>query len=156
MKIFTQNVLQKKCYLLLLTTKENSFGPSRLRIQGGSTSVTHERKNKRKLLCLILDNLQTNMDFLYLTDPVYPGLFYNHLCHLLVSWFIQSAMICENVFVKPSYLKRYLSCVKCHMSCVTCYMSHVICHMSHVRFPFLYEVVKLVSGGSVINEAYPV
>ena len=44
-----------------------------------------------------------------------------------------------------------MSVISCHMSCVTCHMSHVMCHMF-----VLDKVVKLVSGGSVINGAYPV
>ena len=45
----------------------------------------------------------------------------------------------------------------CHMSHVTCHMSHVTCHISHVTCHMSQEeVVELVSGGSVINGAYPV
>ena len=49
----------------------------------------------------------------------------------------------------------YVSHVMCHMSGDMCHMSCVTCHMSHVNF-FLDNVVKLVSGGYVINGAYPV
>ena len=50
-----------------------------------------------------------------------------------------------------SHVRYQVSCVTCHghMSRVTCQVSCVRCHMS-------YKVVKLVSGGSVINGAYPV
>ena len=34
-------------------------------------------------------------------------------------------------------------------------MSHVTSHLSHVTF-FFYKVVKLVSGGSITNGAYPI
>ena len=61
--------------------------------------------------------------------------------------------------------------IMCHMSCVTYHMlfgtshmshAHVLCHMSdiyiyiHIYIFFFYKSVKLVSGGSVINRAYPV
>ena len=57
-----------------------------------------------------------------------------------------------------------MSRVTCSMSRVTCHVSHDTCHMSHLVFVFLLLVniiffdkrVKLVSGGSVINGAYPV
>ena len=42
------------------------------------------------------------------------------------------------------------------MSCVIYHMSRVTCYMSHVHFFFFYKVVKLIGGGSVINEAYPI
>ena len=38
-----------------------------------------------------------------------------------------------------------------NMSHVTCHVSHVTCHVSK-----LDKVVRLISGGSVINRAYPV
>ena len=45
----------------------------------------------------------------------------------------------------------------CHVSFVTCHVSRVTCHLSHVTCQiFFNKVVKLVSGGSVINGAYPV
>ena len=34
----------------------------------------------------------------YLTDPVQPGLFYNHLCHSFIHSLRHSLMICENIF----------------------------------------------------------
>ena len=56
-----------------------------------------------------------------------------------VSWHI-SCVMCQ------------ISRVRCHMSCVTCHMSCVTCHL----FFFPDKVVKLISGGSVINGAYHV
>ena len=52
-----------------------------------------------------------------------------------------------------SHITCHMSCAMCHVSCITCRMSHVTCHMS--RF-FCEKKVELVSGGSVINGAYPV
>ena len=63
-----------------------------------------------------------------------------------------------------------MSHVMCHVSCVNCHMSHVTCHVSHVKCQqtkkfdikfFLCKkkldnVMELVGGGSVINEADPV
>ena len=54
-------------------------------------------------------------------------------------------------------------CVTCQVSGVTCQVSHVrfhmsgvTCQVSHVRWLFFDKVVGLVSGGFVINGAYPV
>ena len=44
-----------------------------------------------------------------------------------------------------------MSHVTCHASDVTCQVSHVTYHVSHVIF--FDKVVKLIEGGSVINEA---
>ena len=46
-----------------------------------------------------------------------------------------------------SHFMRYMSCVTCHMSCVTCQVSCFFC--------FVYKVLELVGGGSVIKGAYP-
>ena len=46
-----------------------------------------------------------------------------------------------------------LSRVTCHVSPVTCHLSHVTCFL---LFVFFDKIVELVSGGSVINGAYPV
>ena len=51
--------------------------------------------------------------------------------------------------------------VTCHMSHAPCYVSHVTCHLLHVIFFLslkkkIYNVAKLIGGGSVINGAYPV
>ena len=60
-------------------------------------------------------------------------------------------------------LRKSSPSTMCHMSCVTCYVSSVTCHMLCVRcqvklisFLFLNKVRELVTGGSVINWAYPV
>ena len=57
------------------------------------------------------------------------------------------------------YTSSYLSPVTCHMSC---HVSHYTCHVSCNFFPFFlifsssfYKGVKVVGGGSVINEAQP-
>ena len=48
----------------------------------------------------------------------------------------------------------------CRMSYVMCQVSRVRCHMSDVNFffvfKFVYKVVKIVDGGSVIIRVYPV
>ena len=58
----------------------------------------------------------------------------------------------------------HMSRVICHMSHVIGHMSCVLCHMSHVMSnfvlnfclkKFVYKVLELISGGSVINRAYP-
>ena len=57
----------------------------------------------------------------------------------------------ENVHLPPP--------VTCQVSHVTCHvhMSPVTCHMSNfIYIYFFYKVLKLVSGGYVINRAYPV
>ena len=52
----------------------------------------------------------------------------------------------------------HLSPVTCHVSRVTCNLSHVICQLSHFTCYYLFggggNVVKLVVGWAVINEAY--
>ena len=72
-----------------------------------------------------------------------------------------------------SHSMCHVSCVMCHMSHVPCHLSPVMCHVSCVTFHmsnyFFYlkkkmffclkkmdKVVELVSGGSIINGAYPV
>ena len=42
-----------------------------------------------------------------------------------------------------------------HLSYVTCHVSHVKCHILFI-YIFFYKVVKLLGGGSIINEADPV
>ena len=64
----------------------------------------------------------------------------------------------ENVHPPPCVTCR-MSCVACHESHVMCQMSHVMCQMSHVNIFHFFEgdkLVELVSGGSIINGAYPV
>ena len=59
----------------------------------------------------------------------------------------------------PKCVACHVSHVTCHVSCVTCHVSHVMCHMSHVTCKIFFysdKVVRLIGGGSVINEAYPV
>ena len=75
------------------------------------------------------------------------GLFYNHLCHWLIDWFIhsllsdplvriyskhsqsQSGRARELKFGENVHLTLY---VMCHLSRVTCHVSLVNCHLSHV------------------------
>ena len=45
----------------------------------------------------------------------------------------------------------HIPCVTCHVTCVTCHVTCVTCQVSHI-FHF-FKVVKLDSGGSVINGA---
>ena len=59
---------------------------------------------------------------------------------------------CCSIYLIPLIIKQEQeSHVKCHVS-------HVTCHLSHNTFQvfFFDKVVKLVSGESVINGAYPV
>ena len=55
-----------------------------------------------------------------------------------------------------------MSCVTCHMSRVTCHVSYVMCPISLFFFFNFFlllsldKVVKFITGGSVINRAYPV
>ena len=58
------------------------------------------------------------------------------------------------------FIPQYLSGVRCHVSCVMCHMSQVknkfnIKKMNIFQKKF-NKVVELVSGGFVINGAYPV
>ena len=82
--------------------------------------------------------------YIYLTDPVEPGLFYNHvpllLNNLLINWvgdpFVQN--IQDTVYLKPEELEswkfermctpNHVSHVMCHISCV-----YLTCHVSGVR-----------------------
>ena len=101
-----------------------------------------------------------------LTDLVWPGLFYKHLCDSLASeWsFVnistrhlhsQTVRARELTFwdkVHPppvtchmSHFMWNMSRVTCHVSHVTCRMSCVTCHMS--LFIFFYQAVKLVVEG---------
>ena len=74
-------------------------------------------------------------------------------------WLIVRDCVCarakELKFWEQVHLPPLVTClvsrVASHMSCVTCPMSSVLCHF----FPFFDKVVKLVSGGSAINGAYP-
>ena len=60
---------------------------------------------------------------------------------------------CVERLWKSLFLIIGLSCVTCHVSCVTCHLASVTCPVSHF---FLYELLKIVGGGSVINGTYPV
>ena len=71
----------------------------------------------------------------------------------------------ERIFTphNMSHVMCHVSRVMCHVSCVTCHVPHVTCHMLCVTyhnvflvFFFVEKVVKLIGGGSVINEAYSV
>ena len=53
-----------------------------------------------------------------------------------------------------SHVACHMSHVMCHVSSVKCHVSHVTCHMSLFFSPD--KVVKLISGGFVINGAYRV
>ena len=61
----------------------------------------------------------------------------------------------DKVHLPPLVMCRVSSvmyCVTCQVSRVMCHMSHVTYHISH-NFLLLYNVVKQVGGGSVINGA---
>ena len=102
-----------------------------------------------------------------------PGLFYkdpfdsfSNLSH--------SIILCENILNNPSFRNRKSYGAKllressppptCHVSGVKCHASHIMCHMSHVTYHMYFlliknnpdKMVKLVTGGSVINGTYPV
>ena len=85
-----------------------------------------------------------------LTDPVYPGLFYKHLCHWFILWLSVSSLssksskyhisqterdrelkFWENVH-PPQHVTCHVLPVTCHVSYVICHVSHVMCNMSHV------------------------
>ena len=52
---------------------------------------------------------------------------------------------------------RQMARIMCQMSGVTCHMSLVTCHQPiSKKNSFLYIVIKLVGGGSVINRATPI
>ena len=110
---------------------------------------------------------------MYLTDPVYPRLFYKqtHNC------FIHQMILFLQTFKIPSLpkhqsqgadiLKKCLPPNICHMSHATCHVSHVRCHVSDIMchlscffflffFFFLDKVLELVGRVSIINRAYPV
>ena len=99
---------------------------------------------------------------MYLTDPVWQGLFYNHLR----DWFIHSLVI-ELSFppnlqdiINPKPLKLgtwnfgsmfpsticHMSHVRCQVSDVRCHVSHVMCQMSHVFFSWTNWRSLLVDG----------
>ena len=76
-----------------------------------------------------------------------------------------------NLHALLSRVMHHMSCVMCHLSYVLCHVSCVIFHVSHVtchmqlnlfNLVFIFfiifsdNVVKLVSGGSVITRAYHV
>ena len=74
------------------------------------------------------------------------------------SIFLHSRLLSRELnFGEYFHLSR---CVTCHVSHVTCQMSCVMCQVSHVPCNifcfFLDKRAELVSGGSVINRAYPV
>ena len=105
---------------------------------------------------------------LYLTDLVYPGLFYKHLCHWLTDWLTDSAFSSKpsnhpyTQTARARELKFWENGhppprVTCHLSGVRCHVSGVTCHVSPVTFYFLFffKVVELVDGRSVINGTTP-
>ena len=57
-----------------------------------------------------------------------------------------------------TFLQKVHLPLTCHVSCVICHVSHVTCHVSHATCNFFFQdkVMKLASGGSVINGVYPV
>ena len=59
----------------------------------------------------------------------------------------------ENV-IPPPYVTFQVPHVMCHVSHVSYHMSNVTC--KYCLLVFFYKVAELVSGGSVINGAYPV
>ena len=93
--------------------------------------------------------VQCNLFTQCLTDPVYPGLFYNHLCHWLIDWFINSVSepfppnLLIIITTKPlelgswnferMFTPHHVSYVRCHMSGVRCQVSGVRCQVSGVR-----------------------
>ena len=92
---------------------------------------------------------------MYLTDPVWQGLFYNHIhdwfIHSLSHWvilFSQSSRNHKSQTVRardlpfwefvhpPPCVTCHMSHVKCHVSGVRCQVSPVMCQMSHVFILF--------------------
>ena len=65
----------------------------------------------------------------------------------------------ESINFERRFTSPHMSCVRCHMSGVRCQVSNVTCHMSRVTChvsQFFMLKLKLVSGGCVVNGAYPV
>ena len=86
-----------------------------------------------------------------LTDPVWPGMYYNPP-HQSLIFFLQ-------IFEQPSlqnsksqgpHMRECSPPSMCHISRVQCHMSLVKCHL---MFLLLYIVLELVDGGWVINKA---
>ena len=70
----------------------------------------------------------------YLTDPVYLGLFYNHLRNSLTDRVTHpfSPNLQNTINTKPLQLGTWnfdTMFTTCHMSCVTCHVSRVMCHL---------------------------
>ena len=76
----------------------------------------------------------------------------------LVYEYFQTVRDGELKFLKNVH-PQHVSHVMCNMSCVAYHVAYVMCHMScakfFVYFYFLniYNILKLVGGGSVINVA---
>ena len=89
----------------------------------------------------------------FLTDPVWPGLFYKHLRHWLIksSFSSQSSKHHNFQTVRASDLKFWHNVH--HPLCVICRVSRVTKKQKQKNCD---KVVELVGGGSVINGAYPV
>ena len=121
--------------------------------------ISHVQCHKKRVLELFGEGSVIKKAYpVFVTPLVQPGLFYKHLCHSLSQSVSQSVIVLFQILRTPSipnlkiqdaemmimFTSPHLSCVMCHMSCVTCNMSHFIY--------FFLLVVKLVGGGSVINE----
>ena len=100
------------------------------------------------------------LKFIYLPDPVYPGLFYNHLRDSFINWLSHplvqiSSEHCLSQTGRARELKFWenvhptlcvmchVSCVMCHVSRVTCHVSPVTCHMSKYFFFVIFFIILL-------------
>ena len=95
-------------------------------------------------------------NYLYLTYPVEPGLFYIHLCHSLIHSLINQVILSFRIFKTLSIPNRKIwgaeTLGECspptvyHMSCVTFFFIK-----KNIYIYFFLHVVELDGGGSVIN-----
>ena len=94
-----------------------------------------------KLFCslyLVLHDCLTPTFISYLrlvTDPVQPGLFYNHLCPL-IDWLSDSSFS-SNIFQTLSIPNRKSYGAEIFRDCSShtmCHVSRIMCHLSHVFF----------------------
>ena len=76
---------------------------------------------------------------LYLTDPVYPGLFYKHLRHSLIDRLIYPFPPNLQNIMNPKQLKVGLC--KFDTMFTTCHISYVTFHVSHVTYHIFFFLI---------------
>ena len=82
--------------------------------------------------------------------------------HSLIIWVILSFRIVKTLCITnrkswgAEILGKCLPTTMCHKSCASCHWSRVMCHiLSFLIWIWIYKLVKLVGGGSVINGSTP-